>query len=64
MDIKNFGNVGNNLILNPNQVANLKGVVNHRFNSTGLEPVYVLKKEDLQRAIEVLDAALTAYKAK
>ena len=47
MDIKHFGNVGNNLILNPNQVANLKGVVNHRFNSTGLEPVYVLKKEDL-----------------
>ena len=47
MDIKNFANVGNNFVLNPNQVANLKGVVNHRFNSTGLEPVYVLKKEDL-----------------
>ena len=33
----------------------------------GLDEVriaYVLKKEDLQRAIEVLDAALTAYKAK
>ncbi len=53
MNIQSYSNLGNNLILTPNQVAELKptGAVSQKIvglNSTyGLEPVYVLKKNDL-----------------
>jgi hypothetical protein len=53
MNIQSYSNVGNNLILTPNQVANLKptGILSNKIvglnTSYGLEPTYVLKKNDL-----------------
>jgi hypothetical protein len=53
MNIPNFTNIDGNYVLNPSQVGNLrkKGITNQMqvgYNSQyGLEPVYVLKKQDL-----------------
>jgi hypothetical protein len=53
MNIQSYSNVGNNLVLTPNQVANLKptGILSNKIvglnTSYGLEPTYVLKKNDL-----------------
>lgn len=53
MDINNYSNVGHKLTLNPNQVGKLRkqGITNQQqvgMNAEyGLEPVYVLKKQDL-----------------